>query len=151
MPDHPNPFEPPRSDPNPVAGPPSRRTVWRIYAFSVLGLQLAGLSVELPRLDAIRALDYTATVVGLVGLFAFAFRRKLLGLWFWRPWCVFMPAWDAAMGAWVYPSQEGRFVPEQITAYFILMLLFVPEYVALVRYAYFETDLWPGSATPGPG
>jgi hypothetical protein len=151
MSDLPNPFEPPRSDSNPAARPPARRMVWRIYAFAVLGLQLAGLSVELPRLDSIRVLDYAATAVGLLGLFAFAFRRPLLGPWFWRPWCVFMPVWDAAMGAWIYPSQEGRFVPEQITAYFVLMVLFLPEYVALVRYAYFSPELWPLPPKPEAG
>jgi hypothetical protein len=146
MPGPTNPYQAPRSDLGPEAPSPSRRTGWKVYAYFLVALQLSGLYYGLAEMDAIRALDYSVTVVGVVGLFGFAYRRPILERWFWRPWSVAMPLWDIAMGAWVYPSQHPQFARETTTAYFVLMLLFVPEYLALIRYAYFSPEVW--SKTP---
>ena len=147
----PNPHKAPDSDTNAGKIPPGRRTGWKAYAYAVLALQLFGLYYALPQLDGVRALDYAVTVVGMVGLFAFAYRRPILERWFWRPWSLLNPAWDFVMGAWVYPKQEPHFARESVLVYFALMLLFVPEYVALIRYGYFSPDVWAKTAEKDTG
>ncbi len=52
---------------------------------------------------------------------------------------VLIPLWDVVMGVWIYPRQSGSGVE---IAYFLAMLLFVPQYLALVRYAYTSRELW---------
>jgi hypothetical protein len=138
-----DPYTAPRSDSNQVEQPPSKRTGWKIYAIGVVALQAAGLLISLPKLDPAQAVDYGMTIVGVVGLFGFAYRRPLLRRWIWMLWSILLPVWDVVMGAWIYPSQESRSVPVVVMTYFMLMLLFVPEYVALIRYAYFSSELWP--------
>ena len=142
MPDTPNPYSAPRSDLGPGSKPPSRRTVWKIYAYAILALQVVGLYFGLFKIDLTRALDYGATLMGMVGLLGYAYRRPFLRRWFWKSWSILLPLWDTLMGAVVYPSQEPRSEPGLVLGYFVLMLLFVPEYVALVRYAYRSPEIW---------
>jgi hypothetical protein len=151
MPEPPNPYQAPRAALGPEQVPPSRRTGWKVYAYAVVALQLFGLYYGLAEIDAIRALDYSVTVVGVVGLFGFAYRRPILERWFWRPWSLLNPAWDFAMGAWVYPRENPQFARETAMVYFVLMLLFVPEYVALIRYGYFSPELWSKAAEKDTG
>ena len=142
MTERPNPYEAPRSDLGPGKAQPSRRTAWRIYAYAILALQGVGLYYGFFKIDLTRALDYSATMIGIVGLFGYAYRRPFLGQWFWKSWSILLPMWDILMGVWIYPSQEPRSEPGLVMAYFVLMLLLVPEYVALVRYAYRSPEVW---------
>jgi len=138
-----NPFAPPRSDTTLVPTPPSRRIAWKVYAFAVAAVQLVGLLFALPKMGVAEALDYGVTTVALTGLFGYAFRRPVVGPLFgrriWMVLSVFIPLWDVAMGAWIYPRQSGTGVEME---YFVAMLLFLPQYLALVRYAYSSRELW---------
>jgi len=146
-----NPYEAPRAELGSGQAPPSRRTGWKAYAYALAALQLSQLFYGLSGFDAVRALDAAVTLVGIAGLFCFAYRRPVLERWFWRPWGVFNPLWDTVMGAWIYPSQQREPAPGMVLAYFVLMLLFVPMYVALIRYGYFSPEMWSKAAAKDPG
>ena len=102
-------------------------------------VQLVGLLFALSKMGISEALDYGVTAVGLMGLFGYAFRRPWLGRRSWMVLSVLIPLWDVAMGVWIYPRQSGTGVELE---YFVAMLLFLPQYLALVRYAYRSAELW---------
>jgi hypothetical protein len=138
MSDDANPYQPPHTLEQPPAVP-ARRFVWKVYAFAAAAVQLVAMVLELPRLTPTDAVDYAITLIGTVGLFGFAYRRRVLGLPLWRVWSILFPLWDIFMGAWLYPRQNGGVIQ---SGYFVAMLLFLPEYFALLRYAYGSPELW---------
>ena len=151
MPEEPNPYAAPSADTN-LIGPPSKRTAWKAYALAVLVLQVIGLVAGLPKMDSVDAVDFGMTAVGVVGLFGFAFRRRLLTRGIWMAWSIVLPLWDAAMGLWIYPSQAAQDKPGWTTAYFMAMVLFLPEYLALIWYAYRSHEIWSrGPVRPDTG
>lgn len=140
-----NPYEEPRTREQPPA-PASRRFVWKVYAFAVAALQVVAMVLELPRLTVTDGLDYLITLVGTVGLFGFAYRRRIARPALWRVWSILFPLWDVFMGAWLYPRQFGGAIQ---SGYFLAMLLFVPEYLGLLRYAFGSPELWRAAPPAG--
>jgi hypothetical protein len=146
--DRPNPYAAPGSNTSVDVTAPSSRTVWKIYALALVTLQVVGLVMGPPKMDATRALDYCMSVFGIVGLFGYAYRRRVLTRKFWMLWGIFLPLWDLMMGVWVYPSQQSGPQRETVAAYLVLMVFVIPDYVALLRYGYRSPDIW--SQAPGP-
>jgi hypothetical protein len=145
MSDEPNPYAAPGSDTNPLAEPPAKRTAWKVYALAVLALQGVGFVAGLRDMGRTEVLDFAMTTVGIVGLLGFAFRRRVLVRAVWRVWSIVLPLWDAALGVWVYPSHAK---PGWTTAYLMAMVLFVPEYLALLWYAYRSDEIWSRGTEP---
>jgi hypothetical protein len=139
MTEGPNPYAAPRADIAPAPASPSRRTGWKVYAFGVVALQLVGLFFALRKISVAEALDYAVTAVGIIGLFGYAYRRPFWGRRIWMLWGALFPVWDIVMGAWVYPRQNGTGVH---MIYFLAMLLFLPQYLAVIRYGYSSRELW---------
>lgn len=138
MSDELNPYQSPAAREQPPA-PQSSRFVWKVYAFAAAAVQAVAMVLEFPRLTATDAVDYAITLVGTVGLFGFAFRRRILSPPLWKVWSILFPLWDLFMGAWLYPRQNGGIMQP---GYFVAMLLFLPEYLGLLRYAYASPELW---------
>ncbi len=138
MSDGANPYQAPRTS----AQPPSlesRRFVWKVYAFAAAAVQVVAMVLEFPRLTTTDAVDYVITLVGTVGLFGFAYRRRILWLPLWKAWSLLFPLWDVLMGVWLYPRQNGGVIQ---WGYFVAMLLFLPEYLGLLRYGCASPELW---------
>jgi len=141
MPNEPNPYAAPTADTNP-AEQPSKRTGWKLYALAVLVLQPVGLITGLSKIDTMTAIAFGMTAIGVLGLLGFAFRRRLLTRGIWMAWSILLPLWDTMMGIWVYPRQAAQPQPGWTTAYFMAMALFLPEYLALIWYAYRSPEIW---------
>jgi hypothetical protein len=144
MSDDANPYQAPHTLEQPP-GLQSRRFVWKVYAFAALAVQVVAMVLEVPRLTTTDGVDYLITLVGTAGLFGFAYRRRILRLALWKVWSLLFPLWDVFMGAWLYPRQNGGVIQ---WGYFVAMLLFLPEYFGLLRYAYGSTELWRDRASP---
>jgi hypothetical protein len=132
------PLMPPATPPEvPLA--PERRG-WRIYAYTVALLNVATLGIELSHQNLLRLLDGLPGLLAVSGLLGYAHRRPVLRRWVWMAVAVALPLWDVAMGAWIYPRLE----PQQSSTreYFLLMPLFLPEYLALFRYGFRSSELW---------
>jgi hypothetical protein len=134
-----NPYEAPRSDTMPIPSSPSRRTVWKLYAYGLTLLQAGGLVVTLPKIRVAEGFDYAVTAVAIIGLFGYVYRRPLWGRRIWMLWSALFPVWDVVMAGWVYPRQNGTGVRPD---YFVVLLLALPLYLALIRYAYRSRELW---------
>jgi hypothetical protein len=121
-----------------------------VYAYVLTALQVLGLvNMFISRKMSVpEALDCAVAAVGLIGLFGYAYRRPFLGRRFWMSWGVLLPLWGFMMGAWVYPRQNGTGV--QMT-YFLMMLQFLPWYLAVIRYGYGSRELWIEAARRSAG
>lgn len=117
----------------------SRRLIWKVYAF-LLSAILIPSYVYLVANDfqAFEVSDIAASAIGLVGLFGYAYRRKVLQAQLWTAWSIFLPLWDLT-SSFVYKVSLAS------TA--IAMAVHVPEYVALWRYGRESGEIW-GTSQP---
>ena len=143
----PNPYTAPKSDLAPHPSNTSRRVGWKVYALAIAVLQVIGFLFDLRKINIAEVLDDLVTIVGMVGLIGYAFRRHIGGRRIWMLWAVLFPVSNAMIGLWVYPhTGTGGHV-----GYFTAMLLFFPQYLAVYRYAYRSPEIWRGAAASGAG
>jgi hypothetical protein len=120
----PNPYAAPKSDVGLFPASPSRRAGWKVYALAVAALQILGFFFDLRKIHVAEILDDLVTIVGMVGLFGYAFRRPIGRRRIWMLWAVLFPVSNAMIGVWVYPhTGTGGHI-----GYFLAMLLFAPQY-----------------------
>ena len=144
-----NPYAAPRVDTNPVPVSPSGRTGWKVYTYGLATLHVVGLFFTPPRIHLSHALDAIVTLVGMLGLFGFAYRRYFLGRRIWMIWSLLLPLWDVMMGAWVYPRQAATAVEGVQLVYCFVLLFCLPQYLALIRYAFLSREFWHKGASAG--
>jgi hypothetical protein len=144
MPEELNPFAAPRTDlsaPEPASRP--RRTGWKIYAAFVAILNLVGIVANLSdgflkvRPEAI--VDSLVSIVGTIGLFGYAYHRAIFRRRLWTIWIVVFPLFDVVMRAVVYTRQNGHV---SRTSLVLGMMMVLPHYQALFRYAHRSPELW---------
>jgi hypothetical protein len=114
----------------------------------VVVIQLVGLGFDLRKINVTEVLDDFVTVVAMLGLVGYAFRRAFLRQQMWMLWAVLFPLSNAAIGMWVYPQQNGTGAR---IGYFVAMLLLSPQYWAVFHYAYRSPELWHKGPGRGPG
>lgn len=147
MPEGPNPYAAPKSDAGLGPAFSSRRVGWKVYALVIAAVQLVGFVFDLRRISVAEMLDDLVTLVGMVGLIGYAFRHRFAGRRLWMLWAVLFPVSNAIIGVWVYP-RGGSGGPIE---YFAAMLLFLPQYLAVMYYAYRSPDIWRADATVSLG
>jgi hypothetical protein len=141
-----NPYRPPLSASSPE--PPSRRIGWKVYqallALSyVFGYVLTGVQWIQP-FDVV---DMIVTLVAMVGLFGFAYRRRLANAVFWRRWLPIQVAWDIVVVVFLaqiglahqVPGAGERSATFDLTVQLVFLL---PLYIALFRYGFRSPELW---------
>jgi len=142
MTEAPNPYAAPTSDIGLIPSSTSRRVGWKVYALAIAVLQIVGFIFDLRKINVAEVLDDLVTIVGMVGLLGYAFRRPVLGQRIWMFWAVLFPVSNAVIGLWVYPhTGTGGHL-----GYFAAMLLFFPQYLAVFRYGYRSSEIWSGAA-----
>ncbi len=114
---------------------------WKIY-FWLLSLLLfaAYVIIAIDGLTVFDVMDIPISIIALIGLYGFAFKKKIFVKEFWKLWAFVIVLWDISYNFFLatYPD-----VSKFETAMVLLILL--PEYVALSLYAYFPTTLWKES------
>jgi hypothetical protein len=108
--------------------------IWKFY-FWLFSIVIAASWIQLGfvKLTAHDIIDIPVTVLGLVGLFGFAYRRRIGFAVIWRVLSVAVLAWDI-----YYNLQAGR----TLTPFASVLLITAPCYVALVLYGYRSRSLW---------
>lgn len=147
MTEAPNPYAAPKSDIGSIPASTSSRVGWRMYALAIAVLQIIGFLFDLRKINVAEVLDDLVTIVGMVGLLGYAFRRHIWGRRIWMLWAVLFPVSNAMIGLWVYPhTGTGGHI-----GYFAAMLLFLPQYLAVFHYGYRSPEIWRGAAGSGAG
>lgn len=109
--------------------------IWKVYAWLLL-LLTARSWLDLLRADISTrdVIDMPVSIVLVVGVFGYAFRRPLLIPGFWRVWLVGQIAWDVTYNL-LGLDREGRSLA-------LYLVFTVPAYVALVLYGFFSESVW---------
>jgi hypothetical protein len=116
----------------------SSRVGWKVYAFLLSGFFFAGyIYLFLADFQAFVVPDCLMSGFGLVGLFGYAFRRRLLHARVWVFCAIILPVWDLISNFVYEVSPAG-------TVFAIAVLL--PKYVALWRYGH-SSEIWVAEAT----
>lgn len=116
----------------------SRRLGWKVYAFLLAGSFFVGyIYLLVADFQAFVVPDCVMSGIGLVGLFGYAFHRKLLYARLWIICATVLPVWDLASN-FVYEISP--------TGTVFAMAVLLPKYVALWRYSH-STEIWVAEAT----
>jgi hypothetical protein len=108
--------------------------IWRIYGLIILALLLAAwINIPNSQLGAMDIMDIPITLVGMSGLFAYAFRKRLLIPNFWKIWAFMQVIWDITYNA---VSSDG------VSQLVVILASFLPLYAALFLYGYRSRPLW---------
>jgi len=145
-PDH-NPFAAPGAELE-MAGPRRRRIGWKIYLFAMLGLLVPFYaSMGVAWMQPMDIIDVCATSLGLVGLFGFAYRRRIGNRSFWRAWLPAQVLWDLALILILAPAGLANQFPDAEVSTTVLedlvgLLVLVPLYAALYLYGHRSSEVW---------
>jgi hypothetical protein len=89
-------------------------------------------------------LDIPISLIALVGVFGYAYKRKIIGERFWQFWLFVAIGWDILVhGALEDFSDLGEISTIEIgIGLAVAALLILPQYIALYLYGFRSTALW---------
>ena len=116
------------------------RHAWKIYCLAVAVVLVIVYAVVLTAaFRPLHLVDIALTFASFAGLYGYAFRQRVLWVSVWRVQCFLFPGWEIVMNFYFSRSTAG--ISGSI-AVSVLMLFFVPEYLALWRYGYRSPEIW---------
>lgn len=144
-----NPYSPPNADVQRPDAAPGRFVGWIVFfAFMVL-LSLFDIVTITVMPDEnmgrpAESLDVVFTIFSVVGLYGFCFLRQIFNRLFWKLYVIALAGWYAW---WFWADEELASLWDDNTGEAIIILsLVIPlvffEFLALVRYAWFERQIW---------
>jgi hypothetical protein len=111
---------------------------WKIYSWILTAcLAFAYYDIFSKTAKIQDLLDIPISLVALVGLFGYAYKKKIGNRQFWKFWLLLLIPWDILYNFFLanYPD-----VPKILVA--IGIVLFLPEYIALYRYSSTRQMQW---------
>lgn len=107
---------------------------WKIYSWVFTLLVIVAYASEVPS-SLWDIVDLPITLCGLVGLFCYAYKKKIFNKTFWK---LFLPAcliWDLTY-SFVLSTEQVEEPTEYVYVLIGFIIVVVPLYVALYRYAF---------------
>lgn len=83
---------------------------------------------------AIDLIDVPVSIIGLIGIFGFAYKSPILRAFVWRIWVIAQPLWDVAYNL---VGGDG-----DIKRTAIVFVIAAPGYLAIFLYGYRSRRLW---------
>jgi hypothetical protein len=115
---------------------------WKIYSWFFLLVVAAGYTeafITEPK-TILFYLDLIVTINGLAGLFAYAYKMKLVSANFWKVCFVLNVMWDLIYNTILQINTSASLVEELVVALGVALLL--PTYVALYLLGFKSVNLW---------
>ena len=112
---------------------------WKIYSWFFLLVVVAGYTEALitePK-TILFSLDLIVTINGLAGLFAYAYKMKLVSANFWKICFVLNVMWDLIYNTILQNNTSLSLVEE-----LLVLALCLPTYVALYLLGFKSANLW---------
>lgn len=111
---------------------------WKIYSWILVGcLAIAYYDIFSEAAKIQDILDIPISLVALVGLFGYAYKKKIGKKQFWQFWLLLLIAWDILYNFFLkrYPDISSSLVA-------VGFLIFIPEYIALYKYSFTQRFQW---------
>ena len=119
--------------------------LWKIYAWFLAFLLAVGYGVLIWEGIEVRDIvDMLISLVALIGVFGYAYKRKIISEDLWRVWFFVIIGWDIFYNLVLEDFTEfSEFTTIEISIVIIIMLiLIIPEYIALFLYGFRSEALW---------
>ncbi len=121
---------------------------WKVYVWLLaVALFISYLAILVSSPALVDFIDIPISIVAWLGLFAFAYRKRLAVAKFWQAWFFVIVIWDIVYNGYFHlylgigQQIDGVGSVEAREVLFSLILL-TPEYVALYLYGYKRTGIW---------
>ena len=115
--------------------------IWKIYAILLLVLVLLGMTVgtiDKEPLTKWQLLDIPMSIIGTIGVVAFAFKKVMSKPRFWKIWLILSILWGIVFSIFSpHNIFEGDIVIAIASSLFCL-----PGYLALFLYVYRSKEIW---------
>lgn len=117
-----------------------RKVIWCVYGVP-LTILLVGATIEGATVWT-HIIDALVSAPALIALHLHIWNKKFLAQSFWKPYAIAFLAWEIIFNVVLEPTRTGnRFDPTLL----VVPLVFLPFYVAVVKYAFRS---WPSSPRP---
>jgi hypothetical protein len=121
------------------------------WYFCIFLVAMVAVYIDICANNKAIAFDYIelpVSLVGVFGLFGYAFKRHIFNSWTWKIYLIFIIIWDI-VGFFVYP--HGQIVGESsLTGKIVTMIFLIgfilPYYTALYLYGYKSKHFWNKTA-----
>ncbi len=123
----------------------SKITLWKIYAWLTAILFIFGIADELAHNPCTTSyLDSLFSIISLVGLWGFVFKKTFFNTAVWKTWFIFSIMWDMTFSIFFadWSFLNGSSATEIFTVACLTVLLSAPMYIALYLYGYRSISLW---------
>ncbi len=120
--------------------------LWRIYLVVMVGVAVWTV-FPLPR-ELAEIFSLLVSLVGLIGLFGFAFQRRIARRLFWRIWFG-LTLFSIAATFSMFIGMLSLGFEVQLQWLVVLVVLNLPMYYALFMYAYRSPHVWKAPRTLG--
>jgi len=122
------------------------RNLWKIYFFiSLITLLVSPFYYVLePSTFKIKdAIDYIVWSIGLLGLFGFAYQRRIINVLFWKVWFFILVVWDTSFTINSFFEEPVKFDGLSIfIAAMIFIVLILPQYFAIYLFGFKSAQIW---------
>jgi len=144
-----NPWAPPTAALAEPGESVSRRLGWKAYFWGMLLLfVLTYLMLGVGWMQALDVIDSMVTTIALVGMFGFAYRRRIAERRFWKLWLPAEIVWDLSVAFLLIPAgllyQFPGEVQSDVSGWEDIagLLILIPLYAALYRYGNRSPEIW---------
>jgi len=119
--------------------------LWKIYAwFLAIVLAAAYGAIIWEGLEVRDAIDIPISLIAVIGVFGYAYKRRIVSEDLWRVWFFVIIGWDIFNSLVLEDFTEfDEFTAIEISIGIIFVLiLIIPEYIALFLYGFKSETLW---------
>jgi hypothetical protein len=119
---------------------------WKIYSWCFAVVLIAAHILSfIEKVTLLNILDVPISLIALIGLFGFSYKKKITNQRFWQVFIFILICWDILLE---YLRGEFSFTSiTDIVMLLIVLLITLPEYIALYKYAFSKRIHWDPSNT----
>lgn len=117
----------------------SHKLLFKIYLVFVILLFLTFDFISEDPLTMLEYIDYTIWLISLLGVFGYAFNKKIFNKQFWQVLLLFKILWDVFVNFHDFDFSYTTQAPK-LAFLFLLFLILIPTYVAIYLYGHENVD-----------
>ena len=122
---------------------------WVLLLFYLLGAVAAVWFLDDTHVEEVDYLDFCFAMLALVGVFGFTYKKVILNFNVWRVYLPFVILWDISYSVLRDEWVGGEKLVLEIVALGLMLLVLIPQYIAIYLYGFHSRQLWDSQEKPG--